>query len=194
MKYVIEAGACDGVFKSTTDWTDEHYDDITAILIEPHPEMYDRLVQNRTKKNIFINKCLVGFDHPSTDIDLIQKNCVDQSSVMNIAEYNVPIDKQIPGVKIKCEASTLQKILDDLNIYEIEKLYLDVEGFEVEVLKGIDYEKTNIKEMEIEAHFMRTEFTKEEEFSAINQIISDYYDFCKEAKPNEEIKYIFKRK
>ena len=50
MKYVIEAGACDGVFKSTTDWTDEHYDDITAILIEPHPEMYDRLVQNRTKK------------------------------------------------------------------------------------------------------------------------------------------------
>ena len=64
----------------------------------------------------------------------------------------------------------------------------------MEVLKGIDYEKTNIKEMEIEAHFMRTEFTKEEEFSAINQIISDYYDFCKEAKPNEEIKYIFKRK
>ena len=49
MMYVIEAGANDGLFKSNTNWTDVHYDDITAILIEPHPEMYDRLIQNRSE-------------------------------------------------------------------------------------------------------------------------------------------------
>lgn len=194
MKYVIEAGACDGLYKSTTQWTDIHYDDITAILIEPHPVMYDRLVQNRAKKNIFINKCLVSFDHPSEQIELIEKNCVDQSSVLDIPEYNVPPDHQISGNKINCEASTLQKILDDLNIHEIEKLYLDVEGYELDVLKGIDYQKTNIKEIEVESHFCRTAQNKEKEFCDINHIISDYYNFIKETKPNEEIKYIFKRK
>ena len=194
MMYVIEAGANDGLFKSNTNWTDVHYDDITAILIEPHPEMYDRLIQNRSEKNIFVNKCLVGPDYKFENIELIEKNCVDQCSVLNIPEYNIPAENQIEGKKIRCSTSTLQQILDDLNIHEVEKLYLDVEGYESEVLKGIDYKKTNIKEMEIEAHFTRTNLKKEEEFDTISNILSDYYNFLGEVKPNQEIKYIFGRK
>ena len=48
--------------------------------------------------------------------------------------------------------------------------------------------------MEIEAHFTRTNLKKEEEFDTISNILSDYYNFLGEVKPNQEIKYIFGRK
>ncbi len=50
------------------------------------------------------------------------------------------------------EARTLQSILDEENSYNIDILFLDVEGFEIEVLKGINFKKCHIKAIQTEAH------------------------------------------
>ena len=47
--------------------------------------------------------------------------------------------------KIKLKQRTLKSILSERNIIEIDYLSIDVEGYELQVLKGIDFSRVNIK-------------------------------------------------
>ena len=53
---------------------------------------------------------------------------------------------------IKVKARTLSSILNELNIQNIDFFSLDVEGYEFNVLKGIDFNKVNIKNILIEIY------------------------------------------
>jgi hypothetical protein len=53
----------------------------------------------------------------------------------------------------KVEVKPLQYILDENDIKILEYLFLDVEGLEFDVLCGIDYNKTIIKNIEVEIHY-----------------------------------------
>lgn len=194
MKYVIETGAQDGLYLGKTKWCDS-YDDICCILIEPHPYSFDRLKQNRFEKNIFINKALVSFDYEGDHIILNEKHAIEQCSVLDIKESGILEQMSISqAAKHKCEVSTLQKVLEDLNIDIIEKLYLSVEGYESEVLKGIDFSKTLIKEIEITAQFKKLEVSQKLEFENLYKILSIYYPYQEEICPNDILKYVFKLK
>ena len=52
----------------------------------------------------------------------------------------------------KVTTRTLQSILDELNITTVDKMFLDVEGYELEVLKGICFKTTKFNEIEVEVH------------------------------------------
>jgi len=82
MNYLIEAGAFDGLYKSHTRWCD-YYDDITCILIEPHPYSYDRLVQNRSKNHIYVNKVLTSFEKCGETIDLFEPDYREDCNIIN---------------------------------------------------------------------------------------------------------------
>ena len=57
------------------------------------------------------------------------------------------------GRTSKVSVKPLQVILDSFHIEELEHLFLDVEGKEIDVLKGIDYNKTIISNIEVEIHY-----------------------------------------
>ncbi len=194
MHYVIEAGAQDGLFQGVTSWCDS-YEDICCILIEPHPYSFDRLKQNRTEKNILINKALVSSEYKDNYIILNEKHSLEQCSVLDVKEDFVSEQIEIHSAKKhKCSASTLQAILEEINILEIEKLYLNVEGYESEVIKGINFNKTKIKEIEIKAQFNKLGISKKIEFEVLFSILSPYFLFAEEISPNNQLKYIFKLK
>jgi hypothetical protein len=66
---------------------------------------------------------------------------------------NHKLEKNRYSSEIECQARTLQSILDEYNIKKVDYLFLDVEGFEHQVLNGIDFSKTEFDHIEVESHF-----------------------------------------
>lgn len=127
--FYIECGANDGLMQSNTlrlerlGWS--------GLLIEPSPEAYKNLIKNRSNQNIFSNCALVSSDEIKTvcgDFDGSLMASVGSARTMNEKKINV-------------QARTLQSILDENGISQIDFFSLDVEGYEYEVLRGIDLQR-----------------------------------------------------
>lgn len=140
--FYIEAGGYDGVFQSNTKFLEEEYN-WTGLLIEPSPKTFLDLQKNRPN-NICINKCLVSSDFPFDTI----KGAFDNgpmSSVNNI--------RNIENAKmVEVKTTTLTKLLDYYDITKIDFFSLDIEGYELEVLKGLDMSRFRPTYMLIEIY------------------------------------------
>jgi FkbM family methyltransferase len=55
------------------------------------------------------------------------------------------VNPTLPQSIIKVKAVTLNTILSELNINKIDILHVDVEGWEKEVIEGIDFDKINVR-------------------------------------------------
>jgi FkbM family methyltransferase len=125
--FYIECGANDGVNQSNT-WYFEKILNWRGILIEPNIESFKNLKNNRSSKNIFKNVALVSedFKNKNEDIYLIENNL--ESKLTNAVN---PLSQKVA-------TETLNNILKELNINKINFFSLDVEGYEEEVLKGLN--------------------------------------------------------
>jgi FkbM family methyltransferase len=162
-KIYIEAGSHDGIFQSRSlqfKGNDEYF----GILIEPHFETYQQCILNRTDGFCKIyNAALVSFDFNESEIELgIHSSYTAMNSIVKPSSENYP-------QTVKVLAKTLQSILDENNISIVEIFYLDVEGYEKNVLEGIDFNKTKFNNIELECHYPFINLTIDEE---INMYIS----------------------
>lgn len=153
--FYIEVGGYDGVFQSNTKFLEEEYN-WTGMLIEPGPNTFLELQKNRPN-NICVNKCLVSNDYPFNTISGAFDNG-PMSSVNNMR--NIENATIIDG-----NAITLTKLLEYYDINKIDFFSLDVEGYELEVLKGLDMSKFRPTYMLIEVY----EKDKEIIFSYLNE-------------------------
>jgi len=122
--FYIECGANDGVNQSNT-WFFEKSLNWRGILIEPNKKIFEELKKNRSSKNIFENVALVS-ESFSKKIYLTNNN-LESKVTGNIDNNNIEVF-----------TSTLNHILKKNKIYKINLFSLDVEGYEVEVLKGLN--------------------------------------------------------
>ena len=157
--YYVELGANDGITQSNTAYF-EKFRDWKGILIEPTPHNYLRCLKNRSSANrIYCNAC-VSFDYPDKFVELEFSNLM--STPLNL-ESDIPngIEHAKSGIKYLDEgektftfgalAATLNSLLVTSNAPNvIDLLSLDVEGAEIEVLKGIDHSKFRFKYICIE--------------------------------------------
>jgi len=137
----IEVGAHDGIFQSNTKLLEDFYG-WTGVLVEPSPSLYKRLVSNRPHSRCF--HCALGaFEQDNTylygDFDGSPMSSVDGK------RRNQPSTQRVP-------VRTLQSILDELNLNYIDFFSLDVEGYELNILKGINFKKTQFKYILIEIY------------------------------------------
>jgi len=132
--YFIECGANDGVDQSNT-WYFEKYLNWHGLLIEPLTKQFIELKKNRSQKNHFYNVALCG-DENINSIQIIENDLVSTSP----NEFN-------KGKKISnFDAKTLTKILDEISAPNLIDFFsLDVEGFEDQVIQGINFNKYNFK-------------------------------------------------
>ena len=189
MKIYVEAGANDGVFQSCTHELEKTGEWI-GILIEPNVDVYNNCVANRSSQNNFYNCALVSFEH---DRDTIPFYLHSGHSAMGGVFQRT--DTQYSSV-VEVPCRTLQSILDEVEISKIDKLFLDVEGFELSVLKGIDFSKTLIEEAEIEVHscsVINYKDNNNEKVDIINFMKQNNYEVVSEYDPgNANTKLIFK--
>tara|TARA_Y100000590_G_C15694561_1_gene1004637 strand:- start:674 stop:1411 length:738 start_codon:yes stop_codon:yes gene_type:complete len=160
--FYIELGANDGITQSNTYYFEKNMN-WNGLLIEPINEKYLRCKKNRSKKNFFYNKACVGFNYKSKKIKIIYSNLMSSLNDKNIYQTVDPMEHTKKGeIYLKesekkkefiVEATTLTQILDDIKApLMIDFLSLDVEGTEIEVLNGINFEKYKFKFILIESN------------------------------------------
>jgi len=138
--FYIECGANDGVFQSNTLRLEKDLG-WKGLLIEPSLVGFNNCKLQRSSENIFVNCALVSNEYPQETI------CGDfdghpTGSVQGRKRGRVP------NVEIK--ARTITSILDENKVDKVDFFSLDVEGYELEVLKGLDFEKYPITYILIE--------------------------------------------
>ena len=170
-KVYIEAGAVDGIQQSNTKYLNDL--DWTGILVEPNPNSFDLLAQNRDRAFI-VNSALVSNDYPEKYIEgffnsniglnrwagqrekLLWRNkqekrawtkqyenamCGQIKSNHNYDQKRFHSDENL----ISVPARSIDSILEEVKITDVDFFSLDIEGYEAEALKGWDPEKHKIK-------------------------------------------------
>jgi FkbM family methyltransferase len=139
--YFIECGANDGVDQSNT-WYYEKILNWSGILIEPLSKQFQELKKNRSTKNKFFNMALCSSESNNTMI-LEDNDLTSSTSKQN--------NKTVKSNIVSVQSTTLTKILDEVSAPNLIDFFsLDVEGFEDQVIKGINFNKYNFKYFLIE--------------------------------------------
>lgn len=137
----IEVGANDGLNQSNTMLFEESYG-WTGLLIEPSPGLFPQLCRNRLNSKCF--QCALGsFEedgmYVAGDFDGCLMSSVDGERLKR------------PGEQVVLMRS-LQSILDEVHLSSINFFSLDTEGYELNILKGIDFNKTQFDYLLIEVY------------------------------------------
>jgi FkbM family methyltransferase len=159
--FYVELGANDGLQQSNTLIL-EIFHGWKGVLIEPAPQTFRRLQKTRNRaRNTLIHAACVSFDYadPSVELAFADLMTTPLGLETDIAD---PIAHATSGLEsfagdgrlrfVSAPAMTLTAILANSNApKKISLLSLDVEGAEVEVLKGIDFSKYFFHNIVVEA-------------------------------------------
>jgi FkbM family methyltransferase len=165
-KIYIEAGANDGIFQSRSLHL-QNNEAYHGILIEPIPLLYSHCIRHRSNTSVY-NCALVDFDYTESDIPInIHNSFLAMCSIL-------PHTSEVYSTTIKVPARTLDSILEENSISKIDSFYLDVEGYELNVLNGINFNKRLFKMIEVECHYNFLNIPEETEQSNIINLLQKY--------------------
>lgn len=180
----IELGALDGVLYSNTKFFEDTLN-WTGILIEPHPNKFDLLKENRPNNLLFNN--LVSVHKEPLEFRYFIDHYAAVSGVENTLTqihfdqfYENDDVKYFPQNKMLIKPKSLTDIVKETNLTHIDLLSLDVEGHEYEVLQSWDF---SIPIDIILIEILGSDSEKEELCRKI--LIDNHYKFISKYKHNE---------
>lgn len=145
--FFVEAGANDGYNQSNT-YRLERVRGWRGVLIEPVPALYHEARIERNGSHVF-NCALVSKEHNGEPIRLIYGGMMttvagtrdSEAADHAWVEKAHAVAQEEPKHEFTVAARTLSAILDEVHAPEIDFLSLDVEGFEPQVLAGLEFER-----------------------------------------------------
>lgn len=158
--FFVEAGALDGLFMSNTKILENLGWD--GILIEPSPKA---AVKCKSNRKCIVEQCaLISPEHHSDkvvgDFFFDGQDGLGAWSGVHRNAYGIRSAVIVPAL-------TLRDVFKKHNTKKVDFLSLDVEGFEMEVLKGIDFSEVDIIYMLIEVNLK--EYSLEEMNAYLSQ-------------------------
>jgi len=137
--FFVEIGCLDGIdFSNTYIFEKKGW---KGICIEAHNDFIEQLKKNRVNSTIV--HCAVGPENKEKvvfyankigSLSTLDKNMEERWNKTH-KNFFYGFEEQVVQMK------TLTSIFNDLNIYQIDIISLDIEGYEVEALKGLDLSK-----------------------------------------------------
>jgi FkbM family methyltransferase len=171
--FFIEVGGNDGYTQSNTYYLEKILN-WRGILVEGIPSLY-RQCQRIRKKSLVYNYALVAsdFDQPFIEMhyanlmSVVEGSLKDEKTQKEHLEAGLECQNLKDKYTIKVPTRTLESILDNIpNLPKIDFLSLDVEGYEANVLFGLNLEKYQPKYILVEARF----------FDEVNSVLQPYYE------------------
>lgn len=160
--YFIECGAGDGVHLSNSLLLEEEFG-WTGILVEPNKHFHENLAKARKST---LDKRLLS-SKSGQFVEFTEFHIGELSGVTNL------LDQSFERVRDKylVESVSLQDLLANQNApKEIDYFSLDVEGYELEILKDFDFSTHIFRTLSIEHNFLET---REQIFDLLTA--NDYY-------------------
>ena len=155
--FFIEVGANDGVNQSNTLYF-ERYLGWKGLLIEAIPELAEQCRSNRPRC-IVENCALVAADYPGDRVEMQYCNLMStvkgafgnpEAEAMHLEKGRQFLRPREDTYAVSVPAKTLSGVLDEHGISRVDLLSLDVEGYENEVLRGLDFARHRPRFMLIE--------------------------------------------
>jgi FkbM family methyltransferase len=139
--FFVEAGANDGVNLSNTYYL-EQARGWTGVLVEGIPDLYRACVRHRPRSRV-VNCALVPPEDEGSMVTMYYSNL--QSIVSGALPYeHVEEGLRSQGERtyeVKVPGRTLTSVLEDAMPPRFDLLVLDVEGYEAQVLRGLDLDR-----------------------------------------------------
>jgi FkbM family methyltransferase len=173
--FFIEIGANDGFSQSNTYYLEKLLG-WSGVLVEPIPDLYRKCRELRKNSYVYHGAC-VSSNNKDTQINIryaglmsIIENSLENSSLENnhIQKW-LNLQNNRKSYTISVPAITLESILDNLpdKPEKIDFFSLDVEGYELSVLKGL-----NLKKYQPIYILVENKFSNEE----LHEYLSEFYD------------------
>lgn len=184
----VDVGAHDGVDINNTYFYEKELE-WTGICVEPIPNIYQKLRDNRSAK------CVHGCAYNKNGTVKFQWLDGYTEMLSGIEEtYNSKhcdrVDRELKQhggnrTLIEVPCYTLEKLLEDSNITHIDYLSIDTEGSEMQVLEGINFDRVKIDVIEVENNYpeelpMFNKFLNEKGFEMGGRLTGDVIYFNKD--------------
>ena len=178
-------------------WLNEElsrFDKQNILLVEPVPYNYNKLKErfissnniqictnaifseNKISKFYYVNEKSISKlgKHWASGIGSFNKNHILDHRTKRFKIEDEDIDE------IEIEFITFDGLIEKFEIESIDKLQIDVEGAEYEILKSINYKKTDINSIQFESKHFDGTFKEGPKLKEIeNKLISEGYDLKK---------------
>ena len=185
--YYVELGANDGISQSNTLYFELNRN-WTGTLIEPVKSKFIQCQKIRSKRNSVFNAACVSSDYKYENIELIYSNL---RTITNDNKNQIKVDNHLNSddlnfyqnhEKFLVKAQTLTSILEEAKApKQIDLLSIDTEGYEIEILKGLNFNNFLFKYILIETknYPFLEEFLRQKGYRFISKLTNHDYLFKK---------------
>lgn len=181
--FYVEAGANDGFEQSNTYWL-ERFHDWRGVLVEGIPEVCAEAARERPDAHV-VNCALVADDHAAPTVTM---RAAGVMSIVPGARGSAEEDERWvrAGTQLKWGASyevevparTLTSVLEEAGAPRPDLISLDVEGFEAQVLRGLDLERYGPR-------FLLVEARDDDARRAIEAVLGPRYELAERLSPGD---------
>lgn len=174
----IEAGAHDGYTQSNTYYL-ERFRGWRGVLVEAVPELYLKAARRRPHSRV-VQAALVGPERDGHEVIVHFGDLTSTIGDLALTKRGLdnagrkPYDVHAPG-------RTLSSILDEAGLGRPDLLVLDIEGQELEALRGLDLERHSPALMVIEMLDMAGQRP------AVDRLLESHYEFMAALSPDDAV-------
>lgn len=152
----VEVGANEPTNEQSQSWHLENELGWTGVLVEPNPELAEKARQLRPRAKIFECAC-TSQEKTGTLTLYIPIRGEHQVAAHASVEINADDFSYTEHHEVEVRAQSLDEILAESAVKEIDLLSLDVEGTEMDILKGFDLQNCRPKLILLEDKFLYLE-------------------------------------